>query len=717
MPASQTFNLPYMGQEVLEQLPALRQELALYPGPVSQDGSPTWTLHDPVDHRFFQLGWAAFEILSRWSLGLASTVMKAVNQQTTLSISQEDIQEVYAFLRRHHLTTVNTAQDGTYLAQAAAASRMSYGLWLLKHYLFFRLPLVRPSAFLQRAMPCVSVLFKPAFWWVMLASAVLGLFLVAQQWDRFTHTFAEYGNWQGVISIAIAISLAKVLHELGHAFTAQRHGCRVPTMGVAFMVMVPMLYTDTNDAWKLPSRRARLLIGSAGIAAELALAACATLAWTFLPDGPVRAGAFLLATSTWIMTLGINLSPFMRFDGYFLLCDYLEIPNLHERSFALGRWQLRQWLFGLKEEVTEVLSPQRHRALIAFAYAVWLYRLVLFLGIAFLVYSLFFKVLGIFLLIVELGWFIAWPVQREMKIWWGMRSEMRWNKASLRGAALAAFLVLIIVIPWPRGVSAPAVLSADKMQWLYAPAAAQITAMSVRTGQSAQPGQVLLSMESPNLRYQLGMAQAREQQLRWQVEQQAFAEKLQERGASLAQRWNGSQEEVLGLMALSAQLQLSSSFAGTVVSLNPALHTRTWVNRGERLLQVATAQGIKLDAYVQEEALHRIEVDQAASFIADEHGINRIECRVQSIDRIATAQLEHTALASPFGGSIPAKLNNANQAQPLQAIFRVRLHDCKGLQSTNREITGVATIGRSHTSFAGQWWRSLVTLWHREGGL
>ena len=91
-----------------------------------------------------------------------------------------------------------------------------------------------------------------------------------------------------------------VLHEMGHALTARHFGCRVPAMGVAFLVMVPVLYTDTNDAWKLQSRRARLLIGAAGMLAELTLAVWATLLWCFLPDGPLRAGVFLLASTTWI---------------------------------------------------------------------------------------------------------------------------------------------------------------------------------------------------------------------------------------------------------------------------------------------------------------------------------------------------------------------------------------------------------------------------------
>ena len=104
---------------------------------------------------------------------------------------------------------------------------------------------------------------------------------------------------------------------------------------------------------------------------ELGLAAIATLAWCVLPDGSLRSGLFLLATSSWIITLGINASPFMRFDGYFLLSDWLDMANLHGRSFALARWWLRECLFGLGVPAPETFRPGRQRFLIVFAVATW----------------------------------------------------------------------------------------------------------------------------------------------------------------------------------------------------------------------------------------------------------------------------------------------------------------------------------------------------------
>jgi putative peptide zinc metalloprotease protein len=134
-------------------LPALRQELTLYPGPTQSDGSPSWTLHDPSANRFYQLGWASFEILSRWSLGDATAVLQAVNQQTTLQLGSEDLDAVLLFLSRHQLLQTTTAEQSNWLWQLHEANRPSHAMWLLKNYLFFRIPLVRPEALLKRLLP------------------------------------------------------------------------------------------------------------------------------------------------------------------------------------------------------------------------------------------------------------------------------------------------------------------------------------------------------------------------------------------------------------------------------------------------------------------------------------------------------------------------------------------------------------------------------------
>ena len=268
-------------------LPPLREELSLHPGPPAANGAATWTLHDPVRNRFFRLEWPVFEMLARWTLGEAATIITAVNTQTTLTVDEDDVTTLLRFLTNNQLVRPVSQNAVTGLATAARAQKHSPLQWLLHHYLFFRIPLVRPDRFLTTTCNKVSWATSRAFLSATLVALGLGLFLVHRQWDQFSSTFVDMMTPTGLMGYGAALMVAKIIHELAHAYAAKRLGCRVPTMGVAFLVMCPVLYTDVNEAWKLPRRRDRLLVGAAGILAELTLAAWSTALWAFLPD---RAG-------------------------------------------------------------------------------------------------------------------------------------------------------------------------------------------------------------------------------------------------------------------------------------------------------------------------------------------------------------------------------------------------------------------------------------------
>ncbi|AJW96489.1 peptidase M50 family protein [Burkholderia gladioli] len=703
----------------MPRLPQLRQELTLSPGAATPEGAPTWMLHDPAANRFFQLGWPAFELLSRWPLDDPRAMVEAVNRDTTLTVTLDDLDALLRLLRHQNLLVSNSAADTARLEQHEAAHHTSRGMWLLKHYLMVRIPLWHPMPFLRATARHVAFAFRPAFWYLVAAVALLGLFLVSRRWDEFLHTFHGYADWRGLVGVGIALGFAKVLHEFGHAYTAQRHGCRVPTMGVALLVMVPVLYTDTTEAWKVPARRDRLRIGAAGMLSEIALAAFATLAWTVLPDGPLRAGAFLLATTTWVATLGINASPFMRFDGYFLLSDWLDMPNLHDRAFALGRWWLREWLFGLGDPQPEPCSTQRRRFLIAFSFATWLYRVVVFMSIALIVYHAFFKLLGMLLFCVEFGWFIARPVWREAQVCWQRRDELHWRRETRRSALLGGALLAFLVLPWHAGVSAPAVLGPQRAQGLYTVAAGYLaeTPPPARDGQRVRAGDTLAVLVSPDLEAKLAAATAEETQLHWEVDQQSFDDRLQKQGTALARRWDASRQTVDGLRAEIAQLTIRAPFDGTVQANDDAQAPGTWLPRGERLYDLVAPGGVKGDAYVGENDIARLEAGQSASFVANLPELEARRCRIDAIDKVNVATLDEPTVASVYGGPIPAEQDmKTRQIVPLQATWQVRFAGCDGDPGIGREVPGTVQLGAGRESLAGNGVRFVAAVLQREVG-
>lgn len=450
-----------MTAPVLEQpkpapLPALREDLQIIPGRRGRDGEPSWRVYDPVQHRFLEIDETTFRILSLWQRSPdAPTLIQALDANFGMTVDAAEIARLIEFIYANHLAAAPPGGDWRALVRQAERSRESVGQWLLHNYLFFKVPLVRPQSFLVATLPFVELFFRRSVHVMFAVMGIAGLYLVSRQWDQFLNTFQHFFTLEGVAIFGCALFAVKALHELGHAYSAVRLGCQVPAIGVAFMVMTPMLYTDVTDAWRLKSRRKRISIDFAGVAVELMIACTAFLAWTFLDPGPGRSLAFVLATSSIFTSLFINLSPFMRFDGYFILSDLVGMPNLQSRAFAVTRWHLREVLFGLGAPCPENVSRTAIAGLTVYSWFTWIYRLVLYFGIALVVYHYFFKLLGIFLFFVEIGFFILLPVYREFSEWRKMGAKSFKSRRSLVSAAAFSGLALLAIIPWSTRVIIP----------------------------------------------------------------------------------------------------------------------------------------------------------------------------------------------------------------------------------------------------------------------
>jgi putative peptide zinc metalloprotease protein len=356
-----------IAQEKAKEWLVLREDIALLQGPRAYDGSPTWTLYDPAVHKYYRIGWLEFECLHRWNMGNAEHISSSIQNETPIDVDVSDIEQFAEFLTRHQLAKPKGRESSGRFAYIRHASKPGFWTWLLHNYLFMRVPLVKPDRFLQKILPLIDLFFHRRFMVLLFLGVCLALYLVAQQWSQFSHSFLYSFTPEGILATVGMMSLSKVVHELGHAFAASHFGCRVPAMGMALLLGMPVLWTDVTDAWRLPRRSDRLTIDAAGMIAELSLAVLATILWTVLPDGPLRSGSYLLASTAWIITLGINLNPFMRFDGYYLLSDAFDIPNMQDRSFTLARWQLRESLFGFGIEPPENFPKKRHQLLNLYA--------------------------------------------------------------------------------------------------------------------------------------------------------------------------------------------------------------------------------------------------------------------------------------------------------------------------------------------------------------
>jgi putative peptide zinc metalloprotease protein len=697
------------------ELPALREELSVRDGPRQHDGQPTWTLHDPTRDRFFRLDWLTFEILQRWSLADPRVIARSVSQQTPLRVTVDDVSAVLTFAGANQLLRFSGADVSASLAQTHARTRVNGWQWLLHNYLFFRIPLFRPDRLLGWLDARLSVLFSTAFWYATTAAGAIGFGLLWRQWDTVASSVGRMATTQGLIGVLLVLVGVKILHELGHGLVAKHFGCRVPTMGVAFLVMTPLAYTDTNEAWNLAERRPRLLIGAGGMLAEIALAAWSTLAWSILPDGALRDAALLVATTTWVKSVLINASPIMRFDGYYLLSDYLDVPNLHARSFALARWKVREWLFALGEPPPEQYRRGFAAGLIALAIFIWLYRLVLFVGIAVFVYHYFFKALGIVLFAVEIAWFIIMPIASETKIWFEKRRKIRPSPQGKFLIGLLAGVAVAVCIPFPHQVRITGQTLPQQELKLHAPEAGCLAEYPFNDGELVKAGTTLLRIDSELLQHRLQKARAREASLEATHVSAANNPGMRARMAVVAGELATARAARSEAEIAVQHLAPVAPFDG-VVRLADIDHRKgEYVSRDEHILTLVGSGAGFVVAYLPEADAHLITEDAGATFHPEGTG-EVLSLSVVSIERDASRYLAHPLLSSPAGGDVNARWMNQQwvpDTAVYRVIFRVRNTALPGPKLMRRG--GVVVSARAE-SLAARWTRNALTLLWRELG-
>ena len=357
-------------------------------------------------------------------------------------------------------------------------------------------------------------------------------------------------------------------------------------------------------------------------------------------------------------------------------------------------------------------------------------------------------------MVVELGWFIFYPVKKELDLWWQRRAELRWHLPTYRSVAILVFVLGVLLVPWQNSIRAPALIMAEQAQGIYSPHEGQVVESLVKLGQKVEVGQVLARLHSPELDYQSQLAKVQAEQLRLQWQQQSLYQTLQNTGPALDKRWEAAQQKLHSIDERRDQLTLTAPFAGVVVGRNDSLTANNWISSSEKLFQIIGADGIKGEAFITEEDALRLQkflgkanqekisqekikfdkgneqkknepkekIDKTSlKFIANQPGFPRLHCQVSGMDKVNISQLDYTYLASSYGGSIPTQTDTSQSDKqqkliPLDSRFRLRFHECTGSTGTHQELAGVVTVYGERKNFISRIASRAMALWNFEAG-
>lgn len=680
-----------------DKLPRLRQELKLNRSQLV-NGRPGWQIYDPVQHRYFLIDAADLALLNHPNCQTIGELKEklAKNHQ---SVSDTHLIEVLKFIVQQQLCYAPDQHDAKWQLKN-----------LFKQPQVFQLPIWDPKPLLKLIRPVLKE--SHGLWWGWGVITIIGLYLVARQWDSFLLTFTQFTSVGSLITFALALVGLKIFHEIGHAYIAYSLGCYVGKIGVAVFMGIPMLYTELTDSARIANNRQRMWIAAGGVLTEMLIAGMATFLWAILPEGILRSVCFVIATTAWVVSIIINANPLARFDGYYFVSDALNIANLHPRSLALSRYGLRRIIWG-KQTLSppESLAPLRAKLMTGYGILVWCYRVALLTGIGYFAYRLFTPAIGILIFAYMLAHSLVIPMIKLIKDSYQLGRNAS-PKRKLILAILTIVLLTLFLFPFNRSTQIPALMSWQQQVSIYVPADAKLTNIYVKQDGPVQAGELLFSFQSPKLEQQIKETNLRINLLTTRVNRIGSSDEEREATQSLQRQLIQAKADLNGLLKRKKQLQWRSPYTGYITDIPPNLAIGQWFRPDQTLGRVLIGQKQQLTAYIDESLLERVPAGASGTFIPDNLDMPSIKTAPIFIDTTASTAISPYELASSFGGPIPTRLNKNQRPEPIMAMHRIRTQIEPKQTIKHQAQLGVIVIPLQPRSLAGlardKLWRVFV---------
>jgi putative peptide zinc metalloprotease protein len=483
--------------------------------------------------------------------------------------SQDEVIRLLSRLHSTDLMQSDHASETSELLERLTKHRWSKLGRSLKNPLAITLSLLDPDRLLDKIIGWLRPLGARLFIILWLALVLPAVVLLALHWREWSENLPERTlATENLMLLALVFPAVKLLHELGHGLTIKAFGSTVHDAGVMLLVFMPVPYLDASASLSFRSKYQRALVGAAGMLVELALAAIAVYFWLFVELGLVKAVAFDVILIAGFSTLVVNGNPLLRFDGYYILTDLLEIPNLGSRSNNYWAVTVERLLFGVRTRRADSVLPSERPWLLAYAPLAYVYRVIVFVGIALFVATEYLAV-GVAVAIWSLFINFIAPIGRV--VYYLVTSptlmDRRGRAIAIAGGASLVVAAVIMLVPAPLSTVSEGVLWLPEEAQVRAGTNSFIRRLEVASGAKVEAGDTLFQLFEPSLAAQL-LAQ---QQRVAEIETRLRADEVDDRAkaALTRQELAAERSELRRLSTRADRLVVRSARAGTFVALTP----------------------------------------------------------------------------------------------------------------------------------------------------
>ncbi len=559
-------------------------------------------VHDPTSNQFYRLNPIAHEFIG--SLDGTRTVEEGWNLSLTkfgdAAPTQNEIIQLISQLYSANLLNVDSTPETEQLLRRGRERRAKKIAAQAIGIMYFKIRLFNPDRILAWCEP----IFRPILniwgflvWLVFIAVTAVNLL---PHWDALKAGFQELYSPRNLILIPVAYAVIKAIHEFGHGIICKRYGGQVPEFGMMLLVLFPSPYVDASATWAFASRWKRMAVGAGGMIFELFVAAICSWVWMRGQAGgmdpTIKQLMFNAMFTASVSTILFNANPLMRFDGYYILADLLETPNLQQRSQKMLHHLAQKYIYRLKNLTPPSTQRGEQAILIAYGILAGAYRIFLFITITLFVLGQFFAVGLVLAVWTAAAWFII-PVGKF--IHWNAAgtqlAEHRTRGVLTSIALVGAVLIVIGLIPMPDHRRGVGVVESLSRAGVYFDTDGFVAQVHRRPGEAVRAGEPIVTLENQDLvlRRRGLEAQAAEFTIQYRQGldegQPALAQIAAERVAVVRENMEEVDRRLDALV-------VRAPFDGRIVAADPEQRLGAYVKRGEQLCEVVDPERVRIAA-------------------------------------------------------------------------------------------------------------------------
>lgn len=679
-----------------------------------------YLLQDKSNGRFHRLTPSAWRLISAMDgrNALPQVLAAAANPDFYESVdeipSRDDLIHLLQYLHVADLLVCDMPPNTKELFARREQKKQQRWLRLLMNPLTWNIPLGNPDRFLNTLMPLARLLATRTMGVIWLLVVGYALLQAGNHWSQLTH-----GQLDRVLSpgnlflLWLTYPFFKILHELGHGLFTKVWGGQVNDCGVVFVVGTPLPYVDASATTGFYAKRQRLMVSAAGMAVELFLAALALLLWVQLSDGFVRDFLYNIILIGGVSTLFFNGNPLMRFDGYHLVTDAFDLPNLATRANQQFSYLLRRYAYGVIGVFSPASSQREAVLLAAYSIAAFVYRVFILFFIILLVASYFPAfglVIGAWLIFFQLVWPALKGLQflaRDQQL--ATRRKRAW---SVTAGAMAILLLVLVAVPMPQSTSTEAVLWLPDEARVKVESSGEVAELLVADGSEVASGQELVRLHNPALVAQLAVQQAR----------------LQEYEARYQQAWveDRSQAQMYeqDIAAINAEITLLQARVKNLVIRSPSegrfrlthLHylPGSYLRQGDEFAIIEKPDAVRVRAALLQEEIGLVrQATQSVSVRFASAPSQTLGADAVQEEVIASETLPSVILGTQGGGRIGVDSANPNGVQVKERVFLLDLRLRDYVQRGHFGERAYVKFRHPAEPMALRWYRSLQQVFIR----